>query len=123
MPAEFWDNPPTERGKRLRDEIEATELGVQGLLKHGIISRQRLYAMMQGAIDKAPASVMIALANYGVDLSYVLTGRRKGELLTRDENALIDNYRNMNPDRQKTLQEVGTAFAQPGIDDDCEAAD
>lgn len=53
----------------------------------------------------------------GMDVSYILIGKRSKPPLKNDEAALLDNYRNSTPDNQAVLRKVGAALEKQ-IDDD-----
>ncbi|CAK0767822.1 Transcriptional regulator [Gammaproteobacteria bacterium] len=69
------------------------------------------------------ADYLAAIASAGADVLYILTGRRiEGTLLpealtllTPDEVALVDNYRNSPESAKKNIREVGAAFAQQNL--------
>jgi len=67
---------------------------------------------MENGAGKGPTVVQLAaMANKGVDVAYVLSGK-KSVLLKPDEAVIVDNYRNSTPAGQSSLREVGAAFAQ-----------
>jgi len=56
---------------------------------------------------------IMKMAGAGVDVVYVLTGQREAALLSREETALVDHYRNSPPESRRLLRETAAAFAQP----------
>lgn len=60
---------------------------------------------------------LIALANAGADMGFLLTGQRPAGLiepaLKPDEAALLDNYRHLPKEQQDILRATSAAFAQP----------
>lgn len=110
----IWDVPPSPMGERLKEEIELAKLDKDSIVKRGIVSRQQLTTMLHGSLDKVDGADLKKLATQGIDLNYVFTGIKMPRLAA-DEAALLDNYRNTMPKGQASLQEVGTAFAEPEI--------
>ncbi|WP_246181847.1 helix-turn-helix domain-containing protein [Pandoraea cepalis] len=58
---------------------------------------------------------LAAVASAGVDVAYVVTGAgRMGNAdLSREEVALVDNYRHAMPEDQAVLRRMGLALAKP----------
>lgn len=55
-----------------------------------------------------PADYLLKAATLGIDIAYVLTGKREAELspLTPEETALLDNYRNASAEGQAAARAV-----------------
>lgn len=62
------------------------------------------------------SNYLSAIAAAGADVLYILTGVRSGgaeaQPLTRDEECLLDNYRNSDESGQAAMRATGAAFAQ-----------
>lgn len=114
MSRSIWDDPPLERGKRLKEAIVDAGLDEKRLVDMKVVSRRQLRTMLLGSFDRVRASTFQLMANQKIDVQYVLTGKR--QQLSPAEEALLENYRNSKPERQKTLQEVGIAFAEHEVD-------
>ena len=57
--------------------------------------------------------VLAKLAEAGADVLYILTGERApAPTLSREEAALLDNYRHAPPEGKQALQTMGTALAK-----------
>ncbi|MDD2978241.1 hypothetical protein [Aquabacterium sp.] len=55
------------------------------------------------------------MARAGLDILFVVTGERAGTssgTLSKDEIALVDDYRKTTSEHQRTLRDVGAVFAQ-----------
>lgn len=70
------------------------------------------------------AAYLAAIAAAGADVLYILTGVRVGEIklspkipltITREEAALLDNYRNSPPEGQAAIKATSAALAQRGV--------
>nr|WP_249173458.1 helix-turn-helix transcriptional regulator [Burkholderia dolosa] len=62
------------------------------------------------------ARYLEAVAKGGVDVLYVLTGARTptaAASLSREEEALVDNYRHSSPEDQAAMRRTATALAEP----------
>lgn len=59
------------------------------------------------------AYMLSAMKGVGFDVMYVVLNQRQP---SPEEMALLDNYRNTSAERKKTLQEVGSAFAESQLD-------
>jgi len=99
-------------GERLREERERLGWSQTTLAEYGATNLRTVGAWERG--ETSPNGVrLMKLAAAGVDVVYVLTGRRAAALLSPEETALVDNYRHSSPDSQRILRETGAAFAQP----------
>lgn len=105
-------------GERLREERErmnktqsefaaiAEAVGVPGATRQS-------QARYEKGLQAPNAGYLAAVASAGVDVMYVLTGRRDGQVpvnLSPEEQLLLDAYRAMDGARQKGL----LAFVLPG---------
>lgn len=106
---------PNSIGARIREERE--RLGYEG--KQGEkafaerigVGRQKLrHWETKEALPKP--EFLAYMANLGVDLNYVLVGRRQ---TSPDEAALLANYRASSKKNQDHLKAVGASFAESGI--------
>jgi len=71
----------------------------------------------QNDVSSPPTAKLAALAAMGLDVLYVVTGQRAGgapaaPALTREEEALLDNYRHSPPDAQRAIKAASDAFAK-----------
>ncbi|WP_366520628.1 helix-turn-helix transcriptional regulator [Accumulibacter sp.] len=63
--------------------------------------------------DRPPNVLYLAeAAAAGVDVLYVITGSRGGVVLTREEAALVDNFRHSPPEAQKAIKTTSDLLAQ-----------
>lgn len=75
------------------------------------------YKNIERGVGKYPDTYLIAaLGNLGMDVSYIMMGKRSQSLLRPDEAALLDNYRNSNRDNKAVLRKVGAALEKQ-VDD------
>lgn len=105
-------------GQRLeivRSKLELT----QDVMAKKLDVSKRSYCAYEAGETAPSAKLLAALANMGVDISYILTGHHSQpakELdLRPDEAALLDNYRNSPKDQQDILKATSAAFAQQGV--------
>jgi len=99
-------------GERLREERERLDLSQEAFAEWADSNRRTVLSWEQG--HTAPDGFrLMKLASAGVDVVYVLTGQRGSALLSREETALLDNYRNSTDEGRRLLRETGAAFAQP----------
>ena len=105
-----------EIGNRLREERERLGLSQPALADIcGVTMRsQRNYE--KG--DRQPdASYLAAVSAAGADVLYILAGQRAGAALpspiSREEAALLDNYRHSSPEGKKAIKATSDALAKP----------
>lgn len=55
---------------------------------------------------------LASLAALGIDLLYVFTGRRGGDLLSPDESILLDSFRRLSDDKHAALLTVVQAMIE-----------
>ncbi|WP_136064337.1 helix-turn-helix domain-containing protein [Modicisalibacter radicis] len=102
-------------GDRLLEERKRLKLSQTALGEIGGVhsNAQRNYEKGTRSPD---AAYLSAVAAKGVDVLYVLTGRRSATdaSLTTDEAALLDNYRKTPQERRRTIAEVSQVYAAAG---------
>lgn len=114
----------SERLRKTRELLGVTQDDMSARLK---VSKRSYCAYEAG--DTAPsAKLLTALAENGVDVAYLLTGiraaapalavepEREGysvEVLSKEEQALLDNYRHCPKDGQDAIKATSAALAQP----------
>lgn len=84
------------------------------------IKRQRLDAMLHGSFENVNGELLKRMVHLGIDIQYVITGAKSA--LSKDESALLDNYRNSTPDNQAVLRKVGAALEKQVDDSDEQCA-
>jgi transcriptional regulator with XRE-family HTH domain len=105
-------------GERLKEERERLGLTQEAFAAISGSKRRTLVDWEKGV--SSPTAVQLsALSSAGVDVLYVLTGTRLGGMppapaLTREEAALLDNYRNSPPEAQAALKATSAALAKSG---------
>lgn len=108
-----WDGVNKSMGQRFREERERweAETGYR-LIDCPTMNKQVVFAIENnlGGIRKGRRIEMLLYA--GIDVLYVLTGRRT---LTRAERAMCDAYRRADPAQRALV--FGTAIALPPADD------
>lgn len=105
--------------ERLRHERERLGLTQPQLGQIVGVGKTTVLNWEKGASD--PGAVqMAALAAAGVDVLYVITGQRSAPAssppISREEAALLDNYRHSPEQQQRLLRETSAAFARRGDD-------
>lgn len=99
-------------GARLVEERERLGLSQQQFFRACGISKAQQYNFEKG-INYPGGAYLIAADALGVDVLYVLTGKRAA-LLNRKEEALLDNYRHASDGGKSALDETGVVTAQSG---------
>ena len=102
-------------GQRLAEE--RARLGMnqdQFATAAGLKSRKTLYSYESG--ERSPdTAALAAWAALGVDVLYIITGRRAGEVgLSPREEALLANYRASDTAGKTALDSASTALAESG---------
>lgn len=108
------------RLKEVREQLLLTQ--DEMVLKTGIPKRS--YCAYEAG-DMAPsAKLLAALAEIGIDISYLLTGTRSSEAatLSGEEMALLDNYRHCPPEGKAALKTTSYALAQQNAQYDVKKA-
>lgn len=103
-------------GERLREERERLGLTQPAFAAAAGAAKRTLIEWEKGATS--PSAVQLAaLSTIDVDVLYVLTGQRAAgapaaPALTREEEALLDNYRHCPPDAQRAIKATSDALAK-----------
>ncbi|HFW5072111.1 TPA: helix-turn-helix domain-containing protein [Salmonella enterica subsp. diarizonae serovar 61:l,v:z35] len=112
----------TTLGVRLREERKKMGLNQEDFA--ALVSSSRGSQASYEQDKKIPGGAYLsALEGIGVDILYILTGKRtpKSEGLTTEnpeEKALLENYRAMDKAAQLNMQAVSAAFAQANMNKD-----
>jgi len=102
-------------GERLREERGRLGLNQSDFAALAGVTKKT--QMLYESDDRSPkADYLAELGRAGVDVLYVLTGTRvvTESSLAPDEAALLDNYRNTDPERRHTISEVSQVYASVG---------
>ena len=104
-------------GDRLRAERERLELSQTQLAELGGTTRKTQFNY-ETDVRRPDADYLAAIAAAGADVLYILTGQRAGGVqpapaLAKDEEILLDNYRNSPPDARAAIKAASDAFARP----------
>ncbi len=99
-------------GKRLREERRRLGYSQADFAEVAGVSRAAQIKYEKG--ERHPdARYLAAIAEAGADVLYILTGERApAPALSREEAALLDNYRHAPPEGKQALQTMGTALAK-----------
>ena len=104
-------------GVRLKEERERLGLTQPAFAEIANAKKRTLIDWEKG-ISSPTAVQLSALSGAGVDVLYVLTGQRSASAapntqpLARDEEILLDNYRNSPPDARAAIKATSDAFAR-----------
>jgi transcriptional regulator with XRE-family HTH domain len=104
-------------GERLKYERE--RLGMtQPDFADAAGTKKRTLIDWEKGVSSPTAVQLSALSTIGVDVLYVLTGQRAQSVtaapaLSREEEVLLDNYRNSPPAGQAAIKAASDALAQP----------
>jgi transcriptional regulator with XRE-family HTH domain len=97
--------------ERLRLGFNQTDFGaIAGVQKQAQIKYEKG--------ERSPdADYLSAIATAGADVLYILTGQRAGgapaaPALTREEEALLDNFRHCPPDARRAIKATSDALAK-----------
>ena len=97
-------------GIRIREERERLGLTQADL---GVAPKtQRYYEIGE---RKPDTDYIERLAALGADVLYILTGRRDVTTLTREETALVDNYRAAPEVVKRSLRGAAAAWQEPDV--------
>lgn len=102
-------------GARLKEERERIGLNQTKFGELGGVSK-KAQIDYEKEVFSPNARYLEAIAKAGVDVLYVLTGVRTPATetsLSRDEAALVDNYRHSAPEDQAAMRRTATALAKP----------
>lgn len=100
-------------GYRLREERE--RLGKSQVEMASMTETKfRTYQDWERGVAAVSSEFLAQISVHGVDVLYVLTGSRTptGQVLTRDEDAMLDNYRAAAEPDRVTARRVLDALAQ-----------
>ena len=104
-------------GARLREERERLQKTQDDFAALAGVGKRALIHYEKG--ERMPdAALLAAIAAAGADVLYILTGQRSGtaapavQPLARDEEILLDNYRNSPPDARAAIKATSDAFAR-----------
>lgn len=89
-------------GDRLREQREAKGLN-QGALAELLGVDRKTQNNYETGKRKPTAAYLEEIAKAGLDVVYILTGRRDPKLLTEEQRRLVDMYAGLNEDRQRDL--------------------
>ncbi|AXG42646.1 helix-turn-helix domain-containing protein [Photorhabdus laumondii subsp. laumondii] len=100
-------------GSRLREEREKTGNSQEAVASVFGISTRTWGKYERGETMPDAATITLLGERFGIDISYVLTGRRTPQTnITNEEQRLIENYRAMDSAAQLNMQAVSDSFAQ-----------
>lgn len=104
--------------ERLRAELSARGITAAAAARTaGLPDSQGLRDTLNGR-KRVTADLLALLLPLGIDALYVLTGQRSASAapntqpLARDEEILLDNYRNSPPDARAAIKATSDAFAR-----------
>jgi transcriptional regulator with XRE-family HTH domain len=102
-------------GDRLREERERLGVSQERFALAGGVQKRAQIHYEKG--ERNPDSAYLAAVSaLGVDVLYVLTGHRMQAVaapaLTRDEEALLDNYKHADDEGRRAAQQVLTALSK-----------
>lgn len=102
-------------GERLREERRRLGLTQDQLACLAGVTR-RAQTRYETDANSASSTYFSAVAEVGIDVLYVLTGKRAVPVqstLTNEELALLDNYRHSSREDQAALRRMGLALSKP----------
>lgn len=101
-------------GERLKEERLSLELSQTAFGSVAGVTKKS--QMLYEAGERSPDGVYLAaIASAGADVLYILTGQRgaaPAPALSRDEAALLDNYRHCPPEGRACIKATSAALAQ-----------
>ncbi|GHU37809.1 transcriptional regulator [Betaproteobacteria bacterium] len=104
-------NRDAQRGERIREERDRLGLSQQSMAD-AVGVRREMWAKYESGAEPG-ANALAAIAATDADVLYILTGVRSGaSALSREEAALLDNYRHCSPQVREHLAEETVLFAQ-----------
>ncbi|KXJ49982.1 MAG: hypothetical protein AXW15_05805 [Neptuniibacter sp. Phe_28] len=101
---------------RLKEERKRLGLNQMDVAKHAGVSKTTQFNYEKG--DRQPDSeYLAAVAELGMDISYLVTGSRSLNLdLNKEESALLDNFRHLGVEDKKAIYHVSLAMAVGSTD-------
>src|SRR5579871_2381184 len=103
--------------KFLKEERERLGLTQAAMAELGHV-KLRAYSYYESGERAPDTAFLVAIAAAGADVQYILTGVRSLDLLSREEHALLDNYRNSPPEGKTAIKAVGAAMAKSAQSED-----
>lgn len=101
-------------GERLRDERKRVGVNQTVMAEQCGVTKNTQLAYEKG--DRSPDAVyLVNAAALGIDVLYVLTGTRiptAADALSKDEDVLLANYRQLDEKARATVQDVSHAMAR-----------
>ncbi|MCA8031986.1 helix-turn-helix domain-containing protein [Burkholderia arboris] len=102
-------------GARLKEERKRLGMNQTEFAELGGVTR-KAQSDYENDLFSPNTRYLAAVATVGVDVLYVVTGQRTPgavETLSKDEEALLDNYRHSAPEDQAVVRRTATALAEP----------
>ncbi|END9089924.1 helix-turn-helix transcriptional regulator [Yersinia enterocolitica] len=100
-------------GARLREEREKTGESQEAMATSFGVSTRTWGKYERGETVPDAATLALLNAQYGLDVMYILTGKRTPpDIISTEELKLVENYRAMDDSARLNIQAVGDAFAQ-----------
>lgn len=107
-------------GERLKEARKALALQQETAAAKAGVTREQ-WGRYERGLAAPGGEVLAACAAMGIDVLYVLTGARTpgvpvlsgDHTLSREEAALLDNYRNSSPEGRRAISTTSAALAQP----------
>lgn len=106
-------NPVSLFGDRLKEERERLGLSQAAAGAAAGVSREMWGKYERGAMPGG--EVILSLAGTGFDMNYLFTGQRgaaPAPVLSREEAALLDNFRHCPPEGRACIKATSDAFAK-----------
>ena len=98
-------------GERLKEERERLGLSQAAAGAAAGVSREMWGKYERGAMPGG--EVILSLAGAGFDMAYLFTGARgAAPSLSREESALLDNFRHCPPEGRACIKATSDAFAK-----------
>lgn len=98
--------------QRLKDERERLGKSQDAFAEAAGVSR-RAYIEWEKGTTSPTVAHLSGLLQAGVDVLYIVTGRRDTSTLSREEAALVDNYRAAPEVVRRTIRSAASAWTEP----------
>lgn len=108
-------NQKEKAGERLREERKRLGFTQDEFATIGGLQKQAVFNYEKG-IRSPDADYLRALADVGVDVQYVITGKRSCEPRPGREEALLDNYRAADEEGKRMVERLAHSVAEPVSD-------